>query len=471
MNSQKKCFFITLGPEVLLMSVLLMAISILSCSGSDGPDNATSSSVEVSVSAESLSAPAAGSTLDLMVKANNAWAIQSNSSWATVRPSGGVKDVESKVTITVSANTTLEPRTAVLSILCGGQTIKTVTLQQDCPKQASPSVKSLTFGGHGGESPITITANADWTLSSDAEWLTVSPAKGGSGDAKVGVKVAKSNESITREAHLTLQCGEQACVIDVVQLSDEINVPEGYTLVWNDEFNEGTELNPLYWTHEVQKPGWVNNELQHYANGQAAGQRVTEVKDGFLTINCFKGTDGNIYSGRVYANVGTGWTYGYFEARICLPSGKGTWPAFWMMPVKVDWSTNPWPKCGEIDIMEEVGYNPDMVSSSLHTQNYNHTKGTQKTHEMKCAGAEGGFHTYALEWTEDEITTYVDGKVQLHATKASMGDDHDSWPFHYAFYPILNLAWGGSWGGSQGVEESALPVAMKVDYIRVFQKR
>lgn len=219
-------------------------------------------------------------------------------------------------------------------------------------------------------------------------------------------------------------------------------VPEGYTLVWNDEFNKGTTLNSADWTHEVQPAGWVNHELQTYVNGSADGKRVTEIKDGFLHINCFKGSDGKVYSGRVYAHVGSGWTYGYFEARICLPSGKGTWPAFWMMPVGNDRTTNPWPTCGEIDIMEEVGATPNEVSSSLHTEKYNHTKNTQKTHAMNCPGAEGEFHVYALEWTEDAITTYVDGKVQLRATRTSMGTDHASWPFHYAFYPILNLAWG-----------------------------
>ena len=189
------------------------------------------------------------------------------------------------------------------------------------------------------------------------------------------------------------------------------------------------------------------------------------MKDGF------KGSDGKIYSGRINARPSEGWLYGYVEARICLPEGKGTWPAFWMMPSNVDWNTNPWPYCGEIDIMEEVGADPNQVSSSLHTGNYNHTKNTQKTHAMNCPGAEGEFHIYALEWTADEITTYVDGKVQLKVTKSQMGTDHADWPFHYAFYPILNLAWGGDWGGYKGVDESALPVTMKVDYVRIFQKQ
>ena len=142
-----------------------------------------------------------------------------------------------------------------------------------------------------------------------------------------------------------------------------------------------------------------------------------------------------------------------------------------MMPVGNDWSTNPWPMCGEIDIMEEVGVVPNEVSSSVHTQDYNHTKNTQKTHAFVLAGAEGEFHTYALLWTPDEITTYVDGREQLHVTKAALGSGHNQWPFHYAFYPIFNLAWGGDWGGMKGVDESALPVTMEVDYVRVFQKK
>lgn len=251
---------------------------------------------------------------------------------------------------------------------------------------------------------------------------------------------------------------------------NEIVVPEGYTLVWHDEFNSGPVLS-REWVIENQPSGWVNHELQNYTGEIVDGKRTVEVKDGNLVINCFKGSDGKIYSGRVYAKPDTGWTYGYFEARINLPSGKGTWPAFWMMPSNNDWSTNGWPRCGEIDIMEEVGVDADRVSSSLHTENYNHTKNTQKTHEMYLEGAEGEFHTYALEWTPDEITTYVDGKVQLHATKEEMGEDHESWPFHYAFYPIFNLAWGGDWGGYKGVDESVLPVSMLVDYIRIFQKK
>ena len=214
----------------------------------------------------------------------------------------------------------------------------------------------------------------------------------------------------------------------------------------------------------MQNSGWVNHELQNYVNHTTPkGRYVTEIMDGTLRIHCFK-EDGKIYSGRVYAKVKSGWTYGYIEASIKLPKGKGTWPAFWMMPVNF----KSWPADGEIDIMEEVGYHPDYVSSSLHANAHVHSNGTQVTHEMYCKGAEGEFHTYAIEWTAQNITTFVDGKKQLSYDNRGLG--RDDWPYNDPFYVIFNLAWGGDWGGQQGVDENALPATMEVDYVRVFQK-
>ena len=109
-------------------------------------------------------------------------------------------------------------------------------------------------------------------------------------------------------------------------------VPEGYELVWNDEFDNGTTLNSSDWTHEMKGKGWVNNEQQYYVNHETPnGSLVTEVKDDALVIRCLE-EDGKVFSGRVYAKVKRGWTYGYIEGRIKLPKGRGTWPAFWMMP-------------------------------------------------------------------------------------------------------------------------------------------
>lgn len=128
-----------------------------------------------------------------------------------------------------------------------------------------------------------------------------------------------------------------------------------------------------------------------------------------------------------------------------------------------------WPHCGEIDIMEEVGTNPNYTSSSIHCTAYNHTIGTQKTAERLTPGAEDEFHVYALEWTPDFIRTFVDGKQLFYFANDGKGDQN-TWPFDKPFHPILNLAWGGSWGGMNGVDETALPATYEIDYVRVFRK-
>ena len=157
------------------------------------------------------------------------------------------------------------------------------------------------------------------------------------------------------------------------------------------------------------------------------------------------------------------------EARIKLPSGKGTWPAFWMMPVNNDFGKNPWPGCGEIDIMEEVGADPNVVSSTIHCNKYNNG-GTSIEHgEKYVATAESEFHVYACEWTPSYMRFFVDGDAIL--TYHNDGTGINAWPFDKPYYIILNLAWGGAWGGYKGVDESALPVTMEVDYVRVFQKK
>ena len=455
------------------LSVALLAIlPVLAACGDDDKDEprVPTGNVSVTVSPENLTAGPEASTLSLTVEADADWSITCDADWVSVKPSGGVKNTPVNTQVTVKANATMEERDADIRIVSGGRTVKSVTLRQGFVTMAEISRESVVMSGAESSVTLTVNANTEWTLDSPADWLTLTPKSGGKGETEVTLKAGENLTSSDREADVTLAYGSKTTVIKVTQMSDAINVPEGYALVWADEFNGGPSLGKD-WVAENWPAGYVNNELQTYTSKPVDGKSTLVVADGFLNINCFKAADGKIYSGRVNACPNTGWLYGYFEARINLPSGKGTWPAFWMMPCNVDWTTNGWPKCGEIDIMEEVGANPNYVSSSLHTENYNHTKGTQKTHEMYLPGAEGSFHVYAVEWTEDEIVTYVDGKVQLRASRASMGTDHASWPFHYAFYPILNLAWGGDWGGYKGVDDNALPVTMKIDYVRIFQKK
>lgn len=338
------------------------------------------------------------------------------------------------------------------------------------------SPQQLHYTSAGGSDIIEVKSSGEWDAVSSASWITLTKTGTTSTSGAVTVTVAQNASRDARNGEIVFMSGRARSKVTVSQdakdpepVDPTISVPDGYELVWHDEFDEGPELDKSSWTHEVQGPGWVNNELQTYVNGSIDGERVTAVDNGILSINCFKHS-GTVYSGRVYAKVNSGWQYGIIEARIKLPKGKGTWPAFWMMPVNNDFAANPWPKCGEIDIMEEVGYHPDYTSSSIHCESYNHVMGTQKTAERYTAGAEEDFHIYRLEWTKDYIATSVDGKSLLRFDNDGRGNV-STWPFSKPFYIILNLAWGGSWGGAQGVDENALPVTMEVDYVRVFQPK
>ena len=354
---------------------------------------------------------------------------------------------------------------AVALLGCGGSE------DDPTPTEVTISLSSeaISAPAEGGLYTVNVTTTGkEWGVAMGENFFTVKTSNTASKTGTLTITVPPNPLVQKRSDVVTVMSGAARKTITVTQAAaDEAvyDAPEGYNLVWHDEFNDGTELNKSDWTHEVQGSGWVNHELQNYVNQKSPnGRNVTEIMDGKLLINCFK-ENGKIYSGRVYAKVREGWKYGYIEASIKLPKGKGTWPAFWMMPVNF----RSWPADGEIDIMEEVGYHPDYVSSSLHANAHVHSNGTQVTHEMKCAGAEGEFHTYAILWTAKNITTYVDGKVQLSYDNRGLG--RDDWPYDDPFYVIFNLAWGGDWGGSQGVDETALPVTMEVDYVRVFQKK
>jgi beta-glucanase (GH16 family) len=126
-----------------------------------------------------------------------------------------------------------------------------------------------------------------------------------------------------------------------------------------------------------------------------------------------------------------------------------------------------WPLCGEIDIMEHVGYDPDTIVGSTHTKAYNHIKGTQKTQRLFIKNPYTEFHTYGIEWTAEKMDFFLDDKVYL-----SVQNEHKTsaeWPFDKPQYLLLNLAVGGNWGGKMGVDDAVFPATMEVDYVRVFQ--
>ena len=446
----------------IIFSLWLSSAALMACSAGEDDSSPTPmphpSAESISIESDQLSVAAVSGTYQVNVTCN-ATSLSAIPSYSWVEASvSPIVNSKAVLTIKVKENEGSAPRVATVQLSSGNATA-VVTVSQAAPLKIGTTYFSTSSRGESFN--VSVFGGGQWTATASDNWIQT--AKDGEGT--LIVTTAVNEEKHSRNGSVTVDNGTQQLTIKVNQESaevTEITSPEGYHLVWHDEFNEGVVLGSD-WTHEVKPAGWVNHELQTYVDGEIAGRRVTELVDGKLRINCFK-QGGIPYSGRVYAKVNEGWTYGYIEARIQLPVGKGTWPAFWMMPVHF----RSWPADGEIDIMEEVGANANYVSSSLHANAHVHSNNTQVTHEMKCATAESDFHVYAIKWTHENITTYVDGEVQLTYDNRGLG--RDDWPYDDPFYVILNLAWGGDWGGYKGVDDSALPVTMKIDYIRVFQK-
>ena len=360
----------------------------------------------------------------------------------------------------------------LLTSACGS---KPPVQEESGTLSVSPGSISLTDAA--ATESITVTANCDWGVSvEDKEWCSVSPSGGVKGTSVVKLTVKENPTYESRTNTVPFRYDGKTETVAISQDGKEepagpvppegMVVPDGYVLDWNDEFDleDGAMPDADKWRFESKPAGWVNNELQTYVPGGRNGVRTAFIEDGVLNIRAIReGKD--IISARMYSKKS--WTYGYMEAAIWLPKGKGTWPAYWMMP---DDFSRGWPGCGEIDIMEEVGYHPNYTSSSIHCMKYYHAIGTQKTHERYTSGAEDSYHIYALEWTADALNFYVDGTLHFTYPNDKKNDD-DTWPFNKNFYLILNLAWGGDWGGSQGVDENALPCTMKVAYVRVFKKK
>ena len=252
------------------------------------------------------------------------------------------------------------------------------------------------------------------------------------------------------------------------QVEDSPFVPAGYKLVWHDEFDSEAKALPdtAKWKYQLGGGGWGNRELQYYAPAVLGQDTVAFVEDGVLNIVALKPVapvDGHNYlSARM--NSKQSWTYGYFEAGLKMPVGRGTWPAFWMLPQDM----KSWPLDGEIDIMEHVGSHPDSILVTVHTQKYNHSIGTQKGVHVMTPNTQGEFHIYAMEWTAEGIKGFVDGKQCFFYPNEGTGKE--VWPFDVPFYLLLNQAVGGGLGGLKGVDDACVPATYQVDYVRVYQK-
>ena len=239
-----------------------------------------------------------------------------------------------------------------------------------------------------------------------------------------------------------------------------------YELVWADEFDTDGAPDPAHWAFNVGGGGWGNGELQYY---MPKGSNAS-IENGVLTIEARKERRGNCSysSARMVTREIGDWLYCKIEARAKLPSGKGTWPAIWMLPT--DFAYGDWPASGEIDIMEHVGYDPDVIVQSVHT---NRTHGDNASNQStQVPGSREEFHTYGVEWLPDRIIFFIDGEETYTYQKPETAEGErasDSWPFDQRMHLLMNLAFGGTWGGAMGIDEECLPARFEVDYVRVYQ--
>jgi beta-glucanase (GH16 family) len=257
-----------------------------------------------------------------------------------------------------------------------------------------------------------------------------------------------------------------------------------WKLVWNDEFDKPGLPDTARWDYET---GFIrNNEKQFYTR---ARQENARVENGMLIIEARKEMyhapttlvkterrrDKNVESRRPDAEYTSAslttrgkaaWTYGRIEVRAKLPSGRGTWPAIWTLGTNIDKAG--WPKCGEIDIMEFVGFTPGVVHANIHTTKYNHAINTGKGDKIAIPDVSRAFHLYGIEWDSRKIDFVVDGR--RYFTFRNDGTGPEVWPFDKDQYLILNLAIGGEWGGQKGIDDRIFPQRYEIDYVRVYQK-
>ncbi|MBX2844788.1 MAG: glycoside hydrolase family 16 protein [Saprospiraceae bacterium] len=244
-------------------------------------------------------------------------------------------------------------------------------------------------------------------------------------------------------------------------------------LVWSDEFDGNGQIDTSKWFHQTQIPpggSWWGGIIQHYTDRT----ENTYVKDGYLHLVAKKETleEQGIIKNYTAARLNSkfAFTYGKVEVRAKLPEGTGTWPAIWMLNTNIDeagaywekkgYGTTKWPYCGEIDILEHWGKNPNYVSSAVHNgSSYGYN--VENVAGQKVDDVFNTFHIYSLEWTKDQMIFSVDGKP--HFTYAPEKKNQDTWPFDNDYYFLLNIAI------EPDIDPDFVESAMVVDYIRVYQ--
>jgi beta-glucanase (GH16 family) len=247
-------------------------------------------------------------------------------------------------------------------------------------------------------------------------------------------------------------------------------------LVFKDEFEgaAGAAIDANKWTMEIGGGGWGNEELEYYTNtnensyldGKGSLVIKAERLNSPLNLKCWYGPC-EYTSARLITKGKFARKYGRFEARIKLPRGKGIWPAFWLLGNNID--KVGWPRCGEIDVMENIGREPTMVHGTIHGPGYSGAKGIGAAYSLPDSSifAED-FHVYAVEWSKGIIRFYVDGSQYKSITPKDLPPGAP-WVYDHPFFILLNVAVGGTWPGKPD-ETTVFPQMMLVDYVRVYKR-
>jgi beta-glucanase (GH16 family) len=245
-------------------------------------------------------------------------------------------------------------------------------------------------------------------------------------------------------------------------------VNPNWKLVWSDEF-DGDAIDTSKWAFEIDGKGGGNGEMEYYTDKP----ENAHLDNGNLVITASKdgrdaeGQKHEFTSARMVTKNKFSWKYGRFEARIKMPTGRGVWPAFWLMPQ--DATYGGWARSGEIDIVEEVGDKPDTAFGTIHYgDKWPGNVHTGDKYVLPSGILADDFHVYAVEWEPGEIRWYIDGKLYQTQTKWYTNAAPFPAPFDQKFFLILNFAVGGAWPGRPS-PDTVFPQSMTVDYVRVYQ--
>lgn len=255
-----------------------------------------------------------------------------------------------------------------------------------------------------------------------------------------------------------------------------------WQLVWSDEFEgpAGQLPDAANWVMEIGRgpgnDGWGNAELQYYIDRP---DNVSLDGNGNLAITALRESfAGAPYtSARIKTQGKFEQAYGRFEARIKMPWGPGLWPAFWMLGANIE--TVPWPRCGEIDIMEYRGQEPSIIHGSVHGPGYSGGSPITKNYALQNSRFDTDFHVFAVEWGEEYINFFVDDVVYQQITledveniidrESATGDSRAEWVYDQPFFILLNVAVGGNYVGFPA-QETTFPQTMLVDYVKVYRE-